>query len=98
MTDGKPVFVVAVEYCGADVPQRAGRPRRALREHAYDARAGALAAHDGHPPRVAFPDRPRGWTSEPAAPRCRDCTREVDLVIAALIAEHLRTFLAYAPP
>lgn len=93
MTQLKPVFIVAMEYLGADVGQRRGTPRHPLREHAYDLRAGALAAHDGHPPRVAFPDHQRGWTATSCAPRCRGCTTEVDLVVAAVIADQLRTFL-----
>ena len=55
MAQLKPVFVVAMEYLGADVEGRRGTPRQPVREHAYDVRAGALAAHGGHPPRVGFP-------------------------------------------
>ena len=91
MTQLRPVFVVAVEYLGADVDLHTGTARHPVREHAYDLRAGVLAAHDEHPPRVGFPDRQRGWTSTPCAPRCTDCSTEVDLTIAALIAGHLRT-------
>ncbi len=94
MTQLKPVFVVAVEYLGADVPERRDTPRQPVCEHAYDVRAGTLPAHEGNSPRVAFPDRQRGWTSEPCAPRCRACAVEVDLVVAAVIAEQLRTFLS----
>ena len=94
MTQLRPVFVVAVEYLGADVDQRRGTPRPPVREHAYDLRAGAMAAHHGHPPRVGFPERQRGWTTVPCAPRCTDCSAEVDLVVADVIAEHLRAFLS----
>ncbi len=90
----QPVFVVAVEYLGADVETRRGAPRQPLREHAYDARTGEFAAHDGHPPRVGFPDHQRGWASTPCAPRCGECADQVDLLIAAVIAGHLRTYLS----
>ncbi len=88
-----PIFVVAMEYLGADVQWRRGTPRKPLREHAFDLRAGTLAAHDDHPPRVAFPDHQCGWASAPRAPRCRECTDHVDLLVAALIAHNLRMFL-----
>jgi hypothetical protein len=93
VTQPRPIFVVAMEYLGADVAWRRGTPRQPTCEHAYDLNAGRLAAHDGHPPRVEFPDQQRGWVSEPCAPRCRECNDQVDLVIASMIADHLRTFL-----
>ena len=95
MTQLRPIFVVAMEYLGADVEPRRGTPRHLVREHAFDVRAGELAAHDAHPPRVGFPDSQRGWASVPCAPRCAECTTEVDIVVAAAIAEQLRSFLAH---
>jgi hypothetical protein len=90
----RPIFVVAMEYLGADVAWRRGTPRQPLYEHAYDVRAAALTAHDAHPPRVGFPDHQRGWASTPCAPRCRKCTDHVDAVVAAVVAAQLRTFLS----
>ena len=90
MTQLRPIFIVAVEYCGADVPERRDAPRRPVCEHAFDLRAGALAAHAGQPPRVGFPGQQRGWSTEPQASRCADCSAEVDLVVATVVAEQLR--------
>lgn len=81
----EPIFVVAMEYRGADVEWHHGAARVPVCEHAFDVRSATLAAHDGHPPRFAFPTQRRGWSSEPEVLRCQACDSGVSAVVAELI-------------
>ena len=84
-----PIFVVAVEYLGADVDRRRGTPRVPVCEHAYEIRSATLAAHDDHPPRYAFPTQRRGWASEPEVVRCQACNSGVTAIVAHLVRSRI---------
>ena len=90
----EPIFVVAMEYLGADVEWLRGAPRVPVREHAYDVRRETLVAHDGHPPRYAFPVQRRGWATEPEVARCQACDSGVTAIVAHMIGARIAMLLS----
>ena len=83
-----PIYVVAVEYLGADLPPHQGARRRPICEHAYDLTTGNLA-HADKTTRIGFPQPIRGWPRHPQSRRCPACTHVVADVIADLVRRAL---------
>lgn len=92
-----PIYVVAVEYQGADLPPHRGARRRPLWEHAYDLTTGQLA-HGGNATRIGFPEPTRGWPRPPRSPRCPTCTLNIADVISAVVTHAINQLNPISTP
>lgn len=92
------VWVVAVEYAGADLRPLHPATRRPVLEHAYDLATGRFAHdHDVHAVghgsddavslRVGFEHPARGWPAPARLTRCVACTLAVTSFVTGLIAD-----------
>lgn len=86
------VFVVAIEYRGAQISATGPHARVGVREHAYELGSASLVGHPPeHAPRVGFPVPPRAWNGVPEFSRCAICDLAVEQVLRVVIRSIVAT-------